>query len=135
MKLDLTVFNQDVSGMKVFELADWLEYCQNQVKRENFDTDSQYYETLKTFCDEWERHYEKNKDFYERKEFAFALMYVTVKNNAVLVTKFKGGEHRCSIGTCKDLENITNNKNKTIDEIEKIIREKFAYIKKIVNEK
>lgn len=36
--------------------------------------------------------YEKNKDFYERKEFAFALMYVTVKNNAVLVTKFKGGE-------------------------------------------
>lgn len=31
MKLDLTVFNQDISGMKVFELADWLEYFQNQV--------------------------------------------------------------------------------------------------------
>ena len=42
MKLDLTVFNQNISGMKVFELADWLEYCQNQVKKENFDTDSEY---------------------------------------------------------------------------------------------
>ena len=40
MKLDLTVFKQNISGMKVFELADWLEYCQNQVKKENFDTDS-----------------------------------------------------------------------------------------------
>lgn len=49
MELDLTVFNQDISGMKVFELADWLEYCQNQVKRENFDTDSEYYENLNFF--------------------------------------------------------------------------------------
>ena len=29
-------------------------------------------------------------------------MYVTVKDNAVLVTKFKGGEQRCPIGTYKD---------------------------------
>ena len=102
MELDLTVFEQDISRMKVLELADWLVYCRNQVKRENFDTDSEYYENLKIFCDEWERHYENNKDFYESKEFAFSLMYVTVKDNAVLVTKFKGGEQRCPIGTYKD---------------------------------
>lgn len=135
MKLDLTVFNQDISGMKVFELADWLEYCQNQVKKENFDTDSEYYDNLKIFCDEWERHYEKNKDFYERKEFAFALMYVTVKDNAVLVTKFKGGEHRCPIGTCKDLENITIRKINTIDGIENIMWDMFADMTKIFDEK
>ena len=102
MKLDLTVFKQDVSCMSVLELADWLVSCRNQVKRENFDTDSEYYENLKIFCDEWERHYENNKDFYESKEFAFSLMYVTVKDNAVLVTTFKGGEQRCPIGTYKD---------------------------------
>lgn len=38
MELDLTVFEQDISRMKVLELADWLVYCRNQVKRENFDT-------------------------------------------------------------------------------------------------
>ena len=47
MKLDLTVFELNVSKMSVLELADWLVSCRNQVKRENFDTDSEYYENLK----------------------------------------------------------------------------------------
>ncbi len=135
MKLDLTVFDQNISRMKVFELADWLVCCRNQVKRENFDTDSEYYENLKIFCDKWEKHYEKSIDFYESKKFAFALMYATVKDNAVLVTKFKGGEHRCPIGTCKDLENITIRKSNTIDEIESLMWDMFADMIKIFDEK
>ena len=68
MELDLTVFKQNVSKMKVLELADWLVSCRNQVKRENFDTDSEYYENLKIFCNAWEQHYERNIDFYESKK-------------------------------------------------------------------
>ena len=135
MELDLTVFEQDISKMKVLELADWLVYCRNQVKRENFDTDSEYYENLKIFCDAWEQHCEKNIDFYESNKFAFVLMYATVKDNAVLVTKFKGGEHRCPIGTCKDLENITIRKSNTIDEIESLMWDMFADMIKIFDEK
>lgn len=135
MKLDLTVFEQDISRMKVLELADWLVYCRNQIKRENFDTDSEYYESLKIFCDKWEQHYENNKQFYESKEFAFVLMYSTVKDNAVLVTKFKGGEHKCPIGTFEDLENITIRKSNTIDEIESLMWDMFADMTKIFDEK
>lgn len=135
MKLDLTVFNQDISSMSVLELADWLVMCRNQVKRENFDTDSEYYENLKVFCDKWEQHYENNKRFYESKEFAFVLMYSTVKDNAVLVTKFKGGEHKCPIGTFEDLENITIRKSNTIDEIESLMWDMFADVTKIFDEK
>ena len=135
MELDLTVFNQDLSRVKVLELADWLVYCRNQIKRENFDTDSEYYESLKIFCDKWEQHYENNKQFYESKEFAFVLMYSTVKDNAVLVTKFKGGEHKCPIGTFEDLENITIRKSNTIDEIESLMWDMFADMTKIFDEK
>lgn len=135
MELDLTVFNQDVSSMSVLELADWLFLCRNQVKRENFDTDSEYYENLKVFCDKWEQHYEKNTDLYESKEYAFALMYATVKDNAVLITKFKGGEHRCPIGSCKDMDSITIRKANTIVEIENLMLDMFADMTKIFDEK
>ena len=135
MELDLTVFNQDISSMSVLELADWLVMCRNQVKRENFDTDSEYYENLKVFCDKWEQHYEKNTDLYENKEYAFALMYATVKDNVVLITKFKGGEHRCPIGTCKDMDSITIRKANTIVEIENLMLDMFADMTKIFDEK
>ena len=135
MELDLTVFNQDVSSMSVLELADWLVSCRNQVKRENFDTKSEYYENLKIFCDKWEEHYEKNTALYESKEYAFALMYATVKDNAVLITKFKGGEHRCPIGSCKDMDSITIRKENTIVEIENLMLDMFADMTKIFDEK
>ena len=135
MELDLTVFNQDVSCTSVLDLADWLVPCRNQVKRENFDTKSEYYENLKIFCEKWEQHYEKNTDFYESKEFAFALMYATVKDNAVLITKFKGGEHRCPIGSCKDMDRITIRKINTIVEIENLMLDMFADIINIFDEK
>lgn len=135
MELDLTVFEQDISRMKVLELADWLVYCRNQVKRENFDTDSEYYENLIIFCDKWEQHYEKNTGFYESKEFAFALMYSTVKDNAVLITKFKGGEHRCPIGSCKDMDSITIEKTNTVYEIENLMLDMYAEMLKMFDEK
>lgn len=135
MKLDLTVFEQDVSKMNVLALADWLVSCRNRVKRENFDTDSEYYEKLKIFCDKWEQHCENNKRFYDSKEFAFALMYSTVKDNAVLVTKFKGGEHRCPIGSCKDMDSITIAKSNTVYEIENLMWELFDDMIKIFDEK
>lgn len=135
MKLDLTLFEQNISKMKVWELADWLVSCRDQVKRENFDTDSEYYENLKIFCDAWEQHYEKNKDFYESNKFNYLLMYVTVKDNALLVTKFKSGEHRCPIGTCKDLESITIEKSNTIDEIDTLMSDMYAEMLKIFDEK
>ncbi len=135
MKLDLTVFELNVSKMSVLELADWLVSCRNQVKRENFDTDSEYYENLKIFCDKWEKHYEKNIGFYESKEFAFALMYSTVKDNAVLVTKFKGGEHRCPIGSCEDMNSITIEKTNTVYEIENLMLDMYAEMLKIFDEK
>ena len=124
MELDFTVFEQDISRMKVLELADWLVYCRNQVKRENFDTDSEYYENLKLFCDEWEKHYNKYEDFYTDssygKNFYKALVYTTVKDNVTLVTKTYNEEVRCPIRNCDELRNITIDRSGTISSIEKL---------------
>ena len=134
MKLDLTLFEKNISNISIFELADWLVACRNQVKRENFDTDSEYYENLQIFCDAWETHYENNKDFYNDEVFSYLLMYVTLKDNAVLVTKFDGGEYVCPIGTCKDLENITIQKTTTLGEIDTLIGDMFFDISKSLDE-
>lgn len=124
MKLDLTVFDQDISRMKVLELADWLVYCRNQVKRENFNTDSEYYENLKIFCDEWEKHYNKYEAFYTdskteyRNRFYKALVYTTVKDNITLVTKTYNEEVRCPIGSCEAINKVTIDAGGTIQAIE-----------------
>lgn len=139
MELDLTLFEKNISNMNLFELADWLDACRNQVKRENFDTDSEYYEKLQIFCDAWEKHYNKYEAFYSNKSgksacnvvFYQALFYTTVKDNAVLVTKLDAGEHICPIATCKDLENITIHKDATLGEIDSLIGNVFDEIVKI----
>lgn len=124
MKLDLTVFNTDISRMKVLELADWLVSCRNQVKRENFDTDSEYYENLKLFCDEWEKHYNKYEAFYTdakpeyRSRFYKALVYTTVKDNITLVTKTYNEEVRCPIRSCEEINKVTIDTAGTIQAIE-----------------
>ena len=129
--------------MNLFELADWLDACRNQVKRENFDTDSEYYENLQIFCDAWEKHYYKYESFYNNAEndesvynsiFYKALLYTTVKNNTLLVTKFDGGEHICPIATCKDLESITISKDITLGEIDSLIGDMFFAILKLFDE-
>lgn len=124
MELDLTVFEQDISRMKVLELADWLVYCRNQVKRENFDTDSEYYENLKIFCDAWEKHYNKYEAFYTdakpeyRSRFYKALVYTTVKDNITLVTKTYNEEVRCPIRSCEEINKVTIDTAGTIQAIE-----------------
>lgn len=122
MELDLTVFDEVISRMSILQLADWLVSCRNQVKRENFDTDSEYYEKLKIFCDEWEKHYNKYEDFYTDtkygKKFYKALVYTTVKDNITLVTKTYSEEVRCPIRSCEELSNITIDRVGTISAIE-----------------
>ena len=133
MELDFTVFEQDISRMKVLELADWLVYCRNQVKRENFDTDSEYYENLKIFCDAWEKHYNKYEAFYTdakteyRNRFYKALVYTTVKDNITLVTKTYNEEVRCPIGSCEAINKVTIDTGGTIQAIEE--QTKFFYNK------
>ena len=133
MKLDLTVFEQDISRMKVLELSDWLVCCRNQVKRENFDTDSEYYENLKIFCDAWEKHYNKYEAFYTdakteyRNRFYKALVYTTVKDNITLVTKTYNEEVRCPIGSCEAINKVTIDTGGTIQAIEE--QTKFFYNK------
>lgn len=96
------LFDLDLKSMSNPQLADWLYTCRNDLKRENFDSDVQYYSAITEFCNAWEQHYKKNIEFYESTKFDFLLVYLTLKDNATIITKFKGGEQRCPIGTYKD---------------------------------
>ena len=131
MRLDLTVFDEDITRMKVLELADWLVLCRNQVKRENFDTDSEYYENLTLFCNEWEKHYKKYEAFYTNAKseynarFYKALVYTTVKDNITLVTKTRNEVVRCPIGSCEDINKVTIDIGGTVGAIEE--RTEFFY--------
>lgn len=128
------LFDLDLKGMSNPQLADWLYACRNEVKRENFDSDVQYYSALTVFCNAWEQHYKKNIEFYESTKFDFLLVYMTLKDNTTLITKYKGGEQKYPIGTCKDLDNITIDKTNTILEISSLMEDMFYEMKKIFDD-
>ena len=73
------LFEEDLKSKNYMQLADWLIACHEVVKRENYDTDEQYLDSLEAFCLEWEEHY--NKDIEQNG-----------KNSIYLSEKFKKGE-------------------------------------------
>ena len=78
MELDFTVFEQDISRMKVLELADWLVSCRNQVKRENFDTDSEYYDYFSSMYGDYYS-YDNDSDYYSDYYYGDDGYYFSIK--------------------------------------------------------
>ncbi len=118
MKLDLSYFDVDISRMNVLQLADWLVACRKEAERRDNETDSEYYERLKVFCDAWEKHYNKYVSIYSSETFYITLAYVPVKDNITLVTKTRNEVVRCPIGGCEALNAITIDRGLTIEKIE-----------------
>lgn len=87
--MSFKLFDLDLKSMSNPQLADWLYACRNEVKREYFDSDVQYYSALTEFCNAWEQHYKKNIEFYESTKFDFLLVYMTLKDNTTLIQNLK----------------------------------------------
>lgn len=119
MRLDY--FEQDITRMSLFLLMDWIHSCRTEVTRDKYDTDEEYYKDLSLFCSEWEKHYEKYKDFYDDDRicrYHKALVCTTLKGRATLTTNFWRGEVSCPINSCEDLRKITFKPKETLKEIE-----------------
>ncbi len=112
------LFDENISCMSTLQLADWLVACRTAIKKENFDTDSEYYEALTAFCDKWCKHYKQCEEFYNSKKFYSVLVYTTVKDNINLVTKAGKEVVSCPIGSCEALKKVTIDRGGTINAIE-----------------
>ena len=64
-KMNFKLFDLDLKTISNPQLADWLYTCRNDLKRENFDSDVQYYSAITEFCKARKQHYKKNIEFYE----------------------------------------------------------------------
>ena len=74
------LFNIDTENMSYLDIRQWLIDCRNAVIAPNNNIkDIGYQEKLLRFTDEWYRHYENNKDFYDDYKFSKALLSLTAR--------------------------------------------------------
>lgn len=60
------------------EIAEWITACRLTVKRDSFNDNVRYLRAVSDFAAEWTRHYEENKEFYQKPKFKTALLSIAV---------------------------------------------------------
>ena len=60
------------------EIAEWIKSCRQTVKRDVFDDNVRYLQTVSDFANEWIKHYEENRAFYQKPKFKAALLSLAV---------------------------------------------------------
>lgn len=87
-----SLFEQNLSAMNYFQLAEWLIACRTFIRRENYDSNERYLSMVEMFCAEWEAHYQQHKRLYETEKFKKALCYIQFKHQLKCYVDFSNGK-------------------------------------------
>ena len=71
-------YDMDIKRMSYLDIRKWLIERRNKIDRSKYG-EREYLEEIKAYTDEWYRHYENNKDFYDDYKFSKALLSLTAR--------------------------------------------------------
>ena len=71
-------YDMDIKRMSYLDIRKWLIERRNKIDRSKYG-EREYLEKIKAYTDEWYRHYENNKGFYNSHKFRKALLSMALK--------------------------------------------------------
>lgn len=92
------LFEEKIENYDLLQLENWIRRCRNAIKKENFldtnkskeECEENYKKAVMDFMEEWEEHYEDNRDVYKKDDLKKAILGNGINLDRIVLVLIKG---------------------------------------------